>query len=330
MPECAVVSSVDQHSDRRPLAKLAGHVADRLASDDMQLLLALAAGGALNPAIFERTVAAVRHGLPYASLAALHAMQPWSPWRNTTRSGPLTAPAVPGSPSPGSTRCGVRGEQPEMLSMGPQSARSGAVTRHRPGATVPGRRPESSCRRALSRGAALAGTRQARHACAAATRPGQAEAALELSQLAADLGRFPKAQCLAGEAAALGASDPWLACRARLQDLDVQYYQTHYVEADRGYVSIAGECLAAGWQIDYAHVRVMQGLLATQQGNLPQAHEHLAAAMVFYRAEEALYYVGVCLRAMAMLWRRQGRFAEAAAEAHAALDMFQGWETCRG
>ncbi len=151
----------------------------------------------------------------------------------------------------------------------------------------------------------------------------QAQAVLGLAYHAAERIRSAEALALAQQAAELAPADPWLLCRSRIQIADAQFSQTRYPEAEAAYTELVITCDAAGWRSDWAHIRLMQGLLATQQGRLSEAQAHLDAALAVYTAEEIPYHIAVCQRGLAMLNRRLGRYAEALGLARQALATFE-------
>jgi CHAT domain-containing protein/tetratricopeptide (TPR) repeat protein len=152
----------------------------------------------------------------------------------------------------------------------------------------------------------------------------QAQAALGLAYHAAERIRSTEALALAQQAAELAPEAPWLVCRSRIQAADALFSQTRYPEAAAAYAELVITCDAAGWRADWAHVRLMQGLLATQQGDFAAAQAALEAALAVYTAEEIPYYIAVCQRGLAMLNRRLGRYEEALALAGQALATFEG------
>ncbi|OIO94999.1 MAG: hypothetical protein AUK03_06010 [Anaerolineae bacterium CG2_30_64_16] len=151
----------------------------------------------------------------------------------------------------------------------------------------------------------------------------QAEVALALSRYHSELAQFDKAGVQAARAGALAGDDPWLACRSRIRAADVWFDQTRYPEAETVYAELAPVCAANGWRLDYAHVRVMLGLLHTQRGDFPAAQIHLAEALAIYRAEETPYYVAVAQRGSAMLYRRMGRYEQALGAIAEAAALFE-------
>lgn len=128
---------------------------------------------------------------------------------------------------------------------------------------------------------------------------------------------------MAQQAAALAPHDPWLVCRSRIQAADALFSQTRYLEAAAAYPELAAACEMSGWRLDWAHVRLMQGLLATQQGDFAAAQAHLEAALAVYTTEETPYHIAVCQRGLAMLDRRLGRYEEALSLARQALVTFE-------
>lgn len=152
---------------------------------------------------------------------------------------------------------------------------------------------------------------------------GQAEAALALAHYHAELGALSRAEACVATATALAADDPWLAWRAQVQAADLLVSQTQYARAAQAYARLAPVGQAADWAFDMAHVRLMQGLVAVQQGTFAEAEGHLAAAAAIYRADGSPYYLGVCSRAFASLYRGMGRYTEALAAASEALATFE-------
>lgn len=155
-------------------------------------------------------------------------------------------------------------------------------------------------------------------------RRSQAQAILGLAYHAAERIRSAEALTLAQQAAELAPEDAWLVCRSRIQAADALFSQTHYPEAAAAYAELVVACEAAGWRCDWAHIRLMLGLLATQQGHFEAAQTHLDAALAVYAAEEIPYYIAVCQRGRAMLYRQLGRYDEALALATQALALFEG------
>jgi tetratricopeptide (TPR) repeat protein len=151
----------------------------------------------------------------------------------------------------------------------------------------------------------------------------QAQAALGLAYHAAERIRSAEALALAQQAAELALDDPWLLCRSRIQVADALFSQTRYPEAAAAYDELVITCEAAGWRTDWAHIRLMQGLLATQQGRFAEVQAHLDGALAVYVAEENPYHIAVCQRGLAMLNRRLGRYEAALALAGQALATFE-------
>lgn len=152
---------------------------------------------------------------------------------------------------------------------------------------------------------------------------GGAWAALALAHHHAELGRLPKAETWIAEALSVAADMPWLAWRAQVQATDLRIHRAQYAGADLAYAALAQRGEAAGWNFDCAHVRLMQGLVAVQQGAFAEAERYLVAAETVYRADGSAYYLGVCRRAFASLYRGLGRYDEALVAASAALETFQ-------
>jgi|GEM_PF-872718 len=152
---------------------------------------------------------------------------------------------------------------------------------------------------------------------------GRIEVCLELSHHYMDLAQFDRAQAFAQEAARQLHGDAWRSCRVRIQLADLALNHTRYAEAARLYAELAPHCRANGWRLEYAHVRLMQGILRTQQGAFTEAQEHLNAAERIYRDEGTGYYVAVYQRALSNLYRGIGRYEEAMAAAQDAIASFR-------
>lgn len=152
---------------------------------------------------------------------------------------------------------------------------------------------------------------------------GLAEATLELSHYHTELCHFPRALALAEEAELLSAGEPWLQCRCQIQAADCLFHRNHYREAAERYEALHEICSARGWRMDLAHVRVMQGLLLNQEQQSDGAERLLQEALGLYQAEEARYYVAVCQRGLAMVYRRRQHFEPALAAARAALEILE-------
>ncbi len=152
---------------------------------------------------------------------------------------------------------------------------------------------------------------------------GGAEAALALAHHHAELGALTRAEAFVAEATPLAVGYPWLAWRVQVQATDLLIHRTQYAGTDLAYAALAQSAEAAGWAFDCAHVRLMQGLVAVQQGAFAEAERYLVAAESVYRADGSAYYLGVCQRASAGLYRGMGRYDEALAAASRALDTFQ-------
>lgn len=152
---------------------------------------------------------------------------------------------------------------------------------------------------------------------------GQAEAALALSHNCDELADFAAAQTHADAAQQAAGASTWLAHRARSQRADLLVSRARYGEAGLAYEALIVESQAHDWAIDTAHIRLMQGLVRTQEGAFIEAEAHLTAAVARYAAEEASYFVAVCQRAFANLYRNMSRYEEALVAIQAALASFQ-------
>lgn len=152
---------------------------------------------------------------------------------------------------------------------------------------------------------------------------GEARAALALAHHYMELGALAKAEACIATAHSLAADDPRLAWRARVQSADLQVSRIQYAGVAETYVELAEIGAAAGWTFDLAHVHLMQGLVAVQRGTFAAAEAYLTAAEAVYRADSSTYYLGVCQRAFAGLYRVSGRYDEALTAANAALATFQ-------
>jgi tetratricopeptide (TPR) repeat protein len=147
---------------------------------------------------------------------------------------------------------------------------------------------------------------------------------LELARLRAETTAFDEALVFAAEARQLAAvEDPWRACRAEIEAANVLLYQARHAEAMAAYARLGPICDAAGWRLDSARVRVLQGLTETQQGNLAAAEGYLAEALAIYQAEATGYYTAICQRGLASVYWRIGRHPEAETSIRAALAAFQ-------
>lgn len=111
--------------------------------------------------------------------------------------------------------------------------------------------------------------------------------------------------------------------RCNLQSALIAIYRTDYVEAVALLRPLFSLLSSEGYSFELANAHKLMGLVLTQQKLYVQAEENLLKARQAYAAVKVEYEVGICERALAVLYSKWDRLPQAMERISRAMDIFR-------